>query len=414
MGMRVTTGMMMNTYRFNLQNSTSTLSDARNKVLTQRKFDSYAEDPASATMAWRIRQAMYNNNDYQVNNSDTYSRFNIAWTTMGVVNNDLSDKDGRFSAIRATDDSTASGRQPLGQVLKNGADTIIQAMNSAKYGDHFVFAGNDEMNVPFSWSDDGKLLYRGIDVATKEVKMPTRTTTTPDWVPKAGDYSMPRKVPEKHVVDPATPGYDKDDPDALLTAEQKEENQWIDYYNSDWAKLQALAHEEQNVDLGMGLQEDANGNLINGSAFNRSLPGINMLGGYGLDEDGDPKNVVLLMKKLGDLCSNCDPESGAWDPDPGTASTIQEEANRLLDKIIKARGRTTEALDEIDTKAHFLKENQSRLETQGDYLQEERVNIEQVDLADAITEFSWDYYCYSSALKVGTQLLSQSLLDYMS
>ena len=95
MGMRVTTGMMMNTYRFNLQNSTSTLSDARNKVLTQRKFDSYAEDPASATMAWRIRQAMYNNNDYQVNNSDTYSRFNIAWTTMGVVNNDLSDKDGR-------------------------------------------------------------------------------------------------------------------------------------------------------------------------------------------------------------------------------------------------------------------------------------------------------------------------------
>ena len=51
---------------------------------------------------------------------------------------------------------------------------------------------------------------------------------------------------------------------------------------------------------------------------------------------------------------------------------------------------------------------------QEDYLAEERVNIENVDLADAITEFSWDYYCYSAALKVGTQLLSQSLIDYMS
>ena len=42
------------------------------------------------------------------------------------------------------------------------------------------------------------------------------------------------------------------------------------------------------------------------------------------------------------------------------------------------------------------------------------MNLEQVDLADAITEFSWDYYCYSAALKIGTQLLSQSLIDYMA
>ena len=132
MGMRVTTGMMMNTYRYNLQGSTSNLSDARNKVLSQRKFDSYAEDPSAATMAWRIRRAMYSNADYQINNDDTYSRFNIAWTTMGVVNDQLSDKDGRFSTIRALTDSTASGRQPLGQVLSNGAETIVQAMNSAK------------------------------------------------------------------------------------------------------------------------------------------------------------------------------------------------------------------------------------------------------------------------------------------
>ena len=51
---------------------------------------------------------------------------------------------------------------------------------------------------------------------------------------------------------------------------------------------------------------------------------------------------------------------------------------------------------------------------QVNYLNEQRSSIEDVDLADAITNFSWDYYCYSAALKVGTQLLSQSLIDYMS
>ena len=67
----------------------------------------------------------------------------------------------------------------------------------------------------------------------------------------------------------------------------------------------------------------------------------------------------------------------------------------------------------METKAHYLQQNQARLKLQGDYLQEERENIENVDLADAMTEFSWDYYCYSAALKVGTQLLSESLIDYM-
>ena len=43
MGFRITTNMMMNTYRYNLQGTTKKLSDARDKVLTHRNFNSYAE-----------------------------------------------------------------------------------------------------------------------------------------------------------------------------------------------------------------------------------------------------------------------------------------------------------------------------------------------------------------------------------
>ena len=39
--------------------------------------------------------------------------------------------------------------------------------------------------------------------------------------------------------------------------------------------------------------------------------------------------------------------------------------------------------------------------------------MEQINLADAITQLSWDKMCYNAALKIGTDLLSQSLIDYM-
>ena len=56
MGFRITTNMMMNTYRFNLMNSNKHLSDSVEKVQTKRNFNSYAEDPASASQAFRLRR----------------------------------------------------------------------------------------------------------------------------------------------------------------------------------------------------------------------------------------------------------------------------------------------------------------------------------------------------------------------
>lgn len=411
MGMRVTTGMAMNLYRYNLQNSTSRLSSSANTIQTQRKFDSFAEDPSSAIQAWRIRRSMTDNANYQKANASTYSRFSIAWSTMAEVNEDLLRTDGEFSTIRGISGTAGAGRQPLGQVLDKSAETIINNMNSAKYSDHFVFAGDDEMNAPFSWSEDMKTLYyRGVNVNAGGVEKPAGADpyTLADWGEK-DQFGVPANA--KEIMDGTIKNAD-----GTERPSTEEEKAWAAYYmdQGDVKKLDLMAAEEENVDLGMGLLEDENGNLINGTAFNRSLPGINMLGGYGLDEDGDPRNVVMIMKRLGEMLSSADPTSGAWDPDPEKAGELQQEAERLLTKLTNGMHRVTEAFTEVETKAHYLQNNQANLKLQGNYLNEERANLEDVDLADAITAFSWDYYCYSAALKVGTQLLTQSLIDYMN
>ena len=46
-------------------------------------------------------------------------------------------------------------------------------------------------------------------------------------------------------------------------------------------------------------------------------------------------------------------------------------------------------------------------------LQEQYADIEDVDMADALTSFVWAQYCYNAALKVGNSVLSESLMDYL-
>lgn len=515
MGMRVTTNMAMNLYRYNLGNSTIKMNDAMNKVMTHRKFDSFGEDPSSAIQAWRIRRAMVDNASYQNNNSDTTSRFRIAWESMLMVSDDLVDKDGRFSDIRAMNDATAGAKVELGRVMSNTADSVIQAMNSAKFGDHFVFSGNDEMNAPFTWSEDGKTLYyRGVNVNAGLVKNPAEqpvpswalddagneipagprvpqgmpaagadadeqawinyymdpanntepTTAVPAWAVdsapgaagamQADDGNLaadaagyrrivPEGIPAKsddiyeqawieYYQNPAAAAKPTDDPGENgawgeadqfgVPAAAKEvgenhgayERMWAAYYRDqgDVQRLDKLAHEAQFVDLGMGLKEDGSG-IVNGTAFDRSLPGIDMLG-YGIDKNGDPNNVAMVLKRLGEIFQNCDPESGKLSANEEECEKLLAEATRLLDKLKACKDDCSGKTTEIDTKASFLEANADRMKMNGDYLNVDRAELEDIDPADAISNLMYDYYCYNAALKVGTQLLSQSLIDYMN
>ena len=138
---------------------------------------------------------------------------------------------------------------------------------------------------------------------------------------------------------------------------------WAEYYKDqgDVKRLDKLADEEQNVDLGMGLDEK-NGSLVKGSAFDRSLPGIKMLG-YGVDENGDPNNVALVMKRLGEIWESCDFESGDY-----PSEELKAEATRLFDKLNLCHDDCISQYAEITTKSKYLEENQDRMGLQGAYL----------------------------------------------
>lgn len=591
MGFRITTNMSMNTYRYNLQNSTKKLSDARDKVLTQRKFTSYAEDPASATLAFRLRRDYYKTTNYLNNTKDTYSKFNTAWNNLtGVVEN-LSDATARVASIRGNNGTAGESRKALAIVLRETSESVVHAMNQ-QLGDQFIFAGNDGLNVPFSWKGE-TLYYRGIDVNSGKVEKPTAndpkwlkdldqmkagqqqnlltakyasirdwhddvtnggTLTTPatgkalDWLEKfsaedvkngkmsASDaakwveyYKDPTKgVPKDNKgnelkepdwadqmaklsewdenegdqawynyymgisdTKPDTTkfheptwidGFCKQAQDALdalnpapadLNEQKAVLDDWAKYYKrettrkplleqsqtvKDWgvddmkdgslypanlpktsdgltgsdlewfkyyddkrnlAKLNAMAKEELYIDLGMGAEESSPNVAVRGSYFNSALSGVDYIG-YGTDEDGDPLNLSLIMRELADVFETWDEDTQSYNPELARNSAeglssgeLEAKAYRLMDKLKAAQEHTTEKWVELDAKSVFLQTNESQLTTKASDINEQILDVEQVDLAEAITSFSWEQYCYNAALKIGSQLLSQSLIDYM-
>ena len=175
---------------------------------------------------------------------------------------------------------------------------------------------------------------------------------------------------------------------------------------SDYEKLQYLANEKSFVDIGLGFQEDDTGKLIETSAFNAALSGLSFLG-YGMDEDGDPKNLYSLVQKMREV-------SGSVDDGTYWSTETWDEFNRLVGKFEKAVSNYQTEFVNLDASTGKLSTQQGLLEDNFYNLQEQYSDLEDVDMVDAITSFIWAEYCYNAALKVGNSILGPSLMDYLS
>ncbi len=353
---RATTNGVMKNFRVNLNKSTLRLNSARNTVLTERNFNSYAEDPAAAAQSFQLRRSFLQV-DSQLAISEAVTRkYNTAYSALdNVVNliDNTSDGSALSAVMSGATATTGGGRTALGQELIQLSDSIVETMN-CKYGDHFVFSGADGLKVAFTWEGEGeerRLLYRGIPVDGMN----------------AGDLET------------------------------------LEYMSSE---------ESRFVDIGIGLEEDEKGNLIETSAFDSVLQGINALG-FGVDEDGGPRNIATIVYRMGYLLSRCDEGTGDWYVDPRTGVSDEDEFTALIDQFNKSSTAVKKNHVQLSTKADYLAKNQTLLETTAYTLNEQINEIEQCDLADAITSFSWAQYCYNAALKMGNSILSESLMDYI-
>lgn len=337
--MRITTNAILRNYRSNLNQSLTNLDSARTKVMTGRQFNSVSENPANALRAATLERKYVRNMDYLNTVKDAQSFQDAQEDAAMQISNLALDLTKRYGleALNSTNQSIDT-RKTYATAWRGAQESMLLSLN-ASYEGKYVFAGGDGQNPPFKLETDaatGKqtLTYRGVDVS-----------------------------------DPANAGI-----------------------------LDELSKEAQYVDLGFGLSIDGTTNKVDpSSAFNTSLPGINLVG-FGT-EGNDPKNMVLLAGQIAD----------ALETEPFDMETY----SRLLGKFEEGRNNVLENVTTLGTKTEFLTTTKDRLETNEISLSKQLDNVVNVDMAGAITDFSWAQYAYNASLKVGTTILSPSFIDFM-
>lgn len=336
--MRITTNAILRNYKSNLSTSISNLDTMRTRVMTSRKFNSTAEDTASALRSAVLERKYARNEDYLSLVDDVQSFQDAqedAAMQINTISQNLSKKYG-LEALNGTN-GTLDIRETYAAAWRGAQESLLLSLNSS-YEGRYVFAGSDGMTSPFELTkENGKqvLKYRGVNV---------------------------------------------DDPAAA-------------------ARLEELSKDSAFIDLGFGLTIDGQNTVSPSSAFNTSLPGINLIG-YGQNDDGTSKNMVILAGQIADVLSQEDFDV--------------EEYKRLLNAFDEGRSNVLEKITTLGTQTEFLTTTKERLESNKISLASQIDNVVNVDMAEAIMDFSWAQYAYNAALKVGNNILTPSFIDFMN
>ena len=456
--MRITSQMMSNTYKRDVEDAYSTMCSSLRHAYNLRAFDKPSDNPLAASQTFNAHWQISLNNDYQSNIIDVTGFFNTADSITQNIDKALSDTDSKqvLGAISGTMNS--SQRESIATQILKDRDAIVSKLN-AKYGDSYLFSGCDSLQTPFKMQND-QLFYHGINVDSNAASVTLNDQSSRsleiDFPDSMGDIlngytvsidasgfagsNFSTAVTDKTITITADNTKDvaalqsylqgsfsndlRNSGDAHLagitstagiTVEGLDGSiQLSQNFSSSKAvssKLENLANESAYVDIGLGISTDSSGNIDSQSAFDRSLPGVSFLG-YGTsdvtDDDGNvtkdvPNNLISLMKKMADLLKN------------DSLSNTD-----LIQKISPYRQQFSESLSNFGSHQTELGQNLNFLEDTGNYLSnlklslyEKDNNVEYTDASQTIPNFYSQQNCYLACLKVGGQVLEGSLMDYL-
>lgn len=334
--MRITTNMVMRNYNNNLSATLGGLESSRKQVETNRRFSSSYEDPASSAKAAILERRYARNADY-LNNVENVQKWQDTQEDIATqLSNIAKEIDKRYSVEALNDTNADLDTRKVYAQTLRGLQEQMVQTLNTRYGETFAVAGAGGKEQPFELTADGVLTYRGVDV-------------------------------------------NSDDP-------------------NDQKILEELSHEATYIDLGLGLGEDG-ADISSSTAFNSALPGINLVG-YGKDEQGVSKNLIVLVGQMADAL-----EEESFDRDAYEAmwENFSEGSSQLRDEIAT-----------LGTKTQMLTQMKTRLESEKLAITEQYDNAVNIDPAEAIMNYSWSMYAYNTALKVGTSIITPSLLDFLN
>lgn len=468
--MRISSGMISSQYLRNLNRESYLLNKAATTAYDFRAFEKPSENPFLAAQTFQIRRQLALNENYTSNIENVKGAASSAESALQTVSGLLASAgdDTVLKNLLAgiTGTSSQSDRDITADSLLRMRDSIVSDMN-AQYGNRYLFSGAGGYGVaPFSVDTDGSLLYRGINVDTGVNTNGASVTVgyTYGTESKTMQIDFGKGIGDKlngytvSITNGGAEGISVDSgahtisittnsdvttkqnlqdllqssafsdklSDAGLSIGADDVKQitisGIDEVGGDLVQnstssteitnqlsgeeMDKLAGETVYVDIGLGMKTDEDGNVIDQSAYNTSMPGIAFLG-YGTETvdgvDDIPRNVYSLMGDMADILKD----------DSLTGQALLDKIKPYMDSFSTSTDNLSAGLAKLGNNMDFLDSTDEHITNVNLSLNTRDENVEFVDSADAITNYNMQKFAYQAALQIGTSILQPTLLDFM-
>lgn len=162
--MRMTNSMMSNSYLNNLNTSSERMNTTNNLITAERSYLKISDDPATALKAMKVRKNLSRIEIYKDNLSDAQGIVDQYESSISSINTIAKEALAQvLQGITGTGDIDV--KKTVASTLRGYQDTILAASNT-KYGDDYIFGGEQVGTTPFTLDGSGNLLYNGQNVNT--------------------------------------------------------------------------------------------------------------------------------------------------------------------------------------------------------------------------------------------------------
>ncbi len=334
--MRVTQNQMARQYLRNSNAALNRMNQINNKILSQQQFTRASQNPAGAAKAMSVRRELDECESY-LDNIQTadgmYSSAEESLLTLSSLTTTVTD-----SIIQGTNGTNSIDECKIfAKQIKNAAKDMVKSMN-CQYVDRNLFGGTNNSIPPYVYNEaTGDITYNGVDVTTLGLTTPGATFT---GFPKTSSIY---------------------------------------------------------VDVGLGMQFDAAGNLDEQTVMDISLNGAEMLG-YGVDSDGYSKNLIALSVRAAE-CFDAGDKLGAL---------------ACLDRIRDAKAHLMISVTNLGNQQQGLDQAKSRVLNDQINLKKVQESVEGVDISKESTEFKIAEMAYNATLSMGAKVIPPSIFDYLT
>lgn len=396
--MRVTNASVYKKFTSSANNVHSQLIKSFNKVSSSKAYESAAENPLAYYQSKKIDNQYLDTLSKKSLIKDVQNRIYQQELQVRDIHDILKKAKQQVQYAR-TDTTTGSALASLRDDLLQKMHSVVNDLNG-QYQDFYVFGGNDVSNPPFSLSSDGSVL-------TFSHIFPDDPTKTPV------EFNMQLKQDEKT----GEYGYSLVEKDAAT---------------GEWTPLTGQAKADAEKDLIRAMSEQGPLDIGYGTIRDRATlldtytSGLNVLAGITTDavKNSDPTKLGgelmgLLAKGplglIGQAVQAIDKELKAENTPEYEAA--QKEMHDVLGTVIsdmtQAEYTTSTFFSDLGTKYKLMEDMDAKLKLAADNLTEQYSDVWGADPYEAIMEMYNNQYSYNAALKVGSQLLSSSLFDFM-